>query len=35
MMLADEPADFGCRRVSGAVIDARRNLSGGLWSLVP
>ena len=32
---ADEAADFGRRRVSPAVIDARRNLSGGLWSLVP
>ena len=30
---ADEAADFGRRRVSPAVIDARRNLSGvcGLW----
>ena len=30
---ADEAADFGCRRVSPAVIDARRNLSGvcGRW----
>ena len=30
---ADEAADFGRRRVSLAVIDARRNLSGvcGLW----
>ena len=25
---ADEAADFGRRRVSPAVIDARRNLSG-------
>ena len=31
---ADEAADFGRRRVSPAVIDARRNLSGDLWSLV-
>ena len=33
---ADEAADFGRRRVSPAVIDARRNLSGvcGLWYLV-
>ena len=32
---ADEAAGFGCRRVSPAVIDARRNLSGvcGRWSL--
>ena len=30
---ADEAADFGRRRVSPAVIDARRNLSGvcGRW----
>ena len=30
---ADEAADFGRRRVSNAVIDARRNLSGvcGRW----
>ena len=30
---ADETADFGCRRVGNAVIDARRNLSGvcGRW----
>ena len=30
---ADEAADFGRRRVSDAVIDARRNLSGvcGRW----
>ena len=30
---ADAAAEFGCRRVSGAVIDARRNLSGvcGRW----
>ena len=30
---ADEAADFGCRRVGSAVIDARRNLSGvcGRW----
>ena len=26
---ADEAADFGRRRVGNAVIDARRNLSGG------
>ena len=32
---ADEAADFGRRRVGPAVIDARRNLSGVLWSLVP
>ena len=32
---ADEAADFGRRRVGHAVIDARRNLSGVLWSLVP
>ena len=33
---ADEAADLGRRRVSPAVIDARRNLSGwSLWSLVP
>ena len=34
---ADEAADFGRRRVSPAVIDACRNLSGMwcLWSLVP
>ena len=32
---ADEAADFDRRRVGNAVIDARRNLSGGLWSLVP
>ena len=32
---ADEAADFGRRRVSPAVIDARRNLSWGLCSLVP
>ena len=32
---ADEAADFGRRRVGIAVIDARRNLSGGLWTLVP
>ena len=33
---ADEAADFGRRRVSGSVIDARRNLSGvcGRWYLV-
>ena len=33
---ADEAADFGRRRVSPAVIDARRNLSGvcGRWYLV-
>ena len=31
---ADEAADFGRRRVSNAVIDARRSLSG-VWSLVP
>ena len=31
---ADEAADFGRRRVGNAVIDARRNLSGVLWSLV-
>ena len=31
---ADEAADFGRRKESPAVIDARRNLSGGLWSLV-
>ena len=33
--VADEAADFGRRSVSNAVIDARRNLSGVLWSLVP
>ena len=27
---ADDAADFGRRRVGNAVIDARRNLSGGL-----
>ena len=32
---ADEAADFGRRRVSPAVIDARRNLFWDLWSLVP
>ena len=32
---ADEAADVGRRRVGNAVIDARRNLSGVLWSLVP
>ena len=32
---ADEAADCGRRRVSNAVIDARRSLSGVLWSLVP
>ena len=32
---ADEAADFGRRRVGNAVIDARRNLSGVLWTLVP
>ena len=33
---ADEAADFGRRRVSPAVIDARRNLSGvcGRWYIV-
>ena len=33
---ADEAADFGLRRVSPAVLDARRNLSGvcGRWYLV-
>ena len=31
---ADEPADSGRRRVGPAVIDARRNLSGGLWTVV-
>ena len=31
---ADEAADFGRRRVGPAVIDARRNLSGGLWTVV-
>ena len=31
---ADEAADFGRRRVSPVVIDARRNFPGGLWSLV-
>ena len=33
---ADEAADFGRRRVGGAVIDARRDLSGvcGRWYLV-
>ena len=32
---ADETADFGRRRVSPVVIDARRNFVWGLWSLVP
>ena len=32
---ADEAADFGRRRVGNTVIDARRNLSGCMWSLVP
>ena len=32
---ADEAADFGRRRVANTVIDTRRNLSGGLWALVP
>ena len=32
---ADEAADFGRRRVGLLDIDARRNLSGVLWSLVP
>ena len=33
---ADEAADFGRRRVGNAIIDARRNLSGGCgrWYLV-
>ena len=31
---ADEAANFGRRRVGNAIIDARRNVSGGLWSLV-
>ena len=31
---ADGAADFGRRRVGHAVVDARRNLSGGLWSVV-
>ena len=32
---ADEAADFGRREVGDAVINARRTLSGVLWSLVP
>ena len=31
---ADGAADFGRRRVGNTVIDARRNLSGGMWTLV-
>ena len=32
---ADEAADFGRRRVGNAVIDARRNLSGGCGRWYP
>ena len=32
---ADEAADFGRRRVSNVVIDARRNLSGGCGRWYP
>ena len=32
---ADEAADFGRRRVGHLVIDARRDLSGVWWSMVP